>query len=76
MYSDDVEQFIDEGRVGFEIRIGQGAKPGLGGVIKILRNHEILHTLLNYYPTPLIYFVRYAKSLSLNEGCPFVNPVE
>jgi hypothetical protein len=38
VYSDkDVEPYIDEGLVGFEIKIGQGAKPGLGGVIKIPR---------------------------------------
>ncbi|CCC81297.1 Glutamate synthase domain 2 [Thermoproteus tenax Kra 1] len=38
VYSDkDVEPYIEEGRIGFEIKIGQGAKPGLGGVIKIPR---------------------------------------
>ncbi len=38
VYSDkDVEQYLDEGLIGFEIKIGQGAKPGLGGIIKIPR---------------------------------------
>jgi hypothetical protein len=32
VYSDpDIEPYIAEGRVGFEIKLGQGAKPGLGG---------------------------------------------
>ncbi|ABL87325.1 glutamate synthase (NADPH) GltB2 subunit [Pyrobaculum islandicum DSM 4184] len=36
VYSDkDLEQYVEEGRIGFEIKVGQGAKPGLGGVIKI-----------------------------------------
>ncbi len=39
VYSDkDIEQYIEEGRIGFEIKVGQGAKPGLGGVIKIPRS--------------------------------------
>ncbi|KUO87412.1 MAG: glutamate synthase [Thermoproteus sp. JCHS_4] len=39
VYSDkDVEQYLEEGRIGFEIKIGQGAKPGLGGVIKVPRS--------------------------------------
>ncbi len=38
VYSDKrLDPYIDEGLVGFEIKIGQGAKPGLGGVIKIPR---------------------------------------
>ncbi|MFB6489726.1 MAG: glutamate synthase-related protein [Thermoproteus sp. AZ2] len=38
VYSDkDVEPYIEEGLIGFEIKIGQGAKPGLGGIIKIPR---------------------------------------
>ena len=36
VYSDkDVEPHLEEGRIGFEIKIGQGAKPGLGSVVKI-----------------------------------------
>jgi len=32
VYSDpDVEPYIEKGAVGFEVKIGQGAKPGLGG---------------------------------------------
>ncbi|MEM3326932.1 MAG: glutamate synthase-related protein, partial [Thermoproteus sp.] len=39
VYSDkDVEAYIEEGKIGFEIKVGQGAKPGLGGVIKIPRD--------------------------------------
>jgi hypothetical protein len=39
VYSDkDVEPYLEEGKIGFEIKIGQGAKPGLGGVIKIPRS--------------------------------------
>jgi glutamate synthase domain-containing protein 2 len=42
VYSDkDVEPYIEEGLVGFEIKMGQGAKPGLGGVIKIPREKAI-----------------------------------
>ncbi len=42
VYSDkDVEPYIEEGLVGFEIKMGQGAKPGLGGVIKIPREEAI-----------------------------------
>ena len=42
VYSDkDLEPFIDEGRVAFEIKIGQGAKPGLGGVIRMRREDAI-----------------------------------
>ncbi len=38
VYSDkDVEPYLDEGKIGFEIKIGQGAKPGIGGIIKIPR---------------------------------------
>lgn len=32
VYSDpDITPYIEEGRVGFEIKLGQGSKPGLGG---------------------------------------------
>ncbi|ADN49757.1 glutamate synthase-related protein [Vulcanisaeta distributa] len=42
VYSDkDVEPYIEEGLIGFEIKMGQGAKPGLGGVIKIPREEAI-----------------------------------
>jgi glutamate synthase (NADPH) GltB2 subunit (EC 1.4.1.13) len=42
VYSDkDLEPYIDEGRVAFEIKIGQGAKPGLGGVIKMRREDAV-----------------------------------
>jgi hypothetical protein len=38
VYSDPrLDPYIDEGLLAFEIKIGQGAKPGLGGVIKIPR---------------------------------------
>lgn len=39
VYSDvDVEPYIEEGLVGFEIKVGQGAKPGLGGEVKVPRD--------------------------------------
>jgi glutamate synthase domain-containing protein 2 len=42
VYSDrDLEPYIEEGLVGFEIKMGQGAKPGLGGVIKIPKEEAI-----------------------------------
>ncbi len=42
VYSDkDLEPYIEEGRLAFEIKIGQGAKPGLGGVIKMRREDAV-----------------------------------
>jgi len=42
VYSDkDLEPFIEEGRIGFEVKVGQGAKPGLGGVIRMRREDAI-----------------------------------
>ncbi len=42
VYSDkDIEPYIEEGLIGFEIKMGQGAKPGLGGVIKIPKEEAI-----------------------------------
>ncbi|WP_229657693.1 glutamate synthase-related protein [Thermocladium modestius] len=42
VYSDkDLEPFIEEGRVGFEVKVGQGAKPGLGGVIRMRKEDAI-----------------------------------
>ncbi len=42
VYSDkDLEPFIEEGRVGFEVKVGQGAKPGLGGVIRMRREDAV-----------------------------------
>ncbi len=36
IYTDkDIDPYIDRGLLGFEIKIGQGAKPGLGGIIKL-----------------------------------------
>ncbi len=38
VYSDvDIEPYFDEGLIGFEIKVGQGAKPGLGGEVKVPR---------------------------------------
>ena len=38
LYSDKrLDPYIDEGLVAFEIKVGQGAKPGLGGVIRVPR---------------------------------------
>ncbi|ABL78537.1 glutamate synthase-related protein [Thermofilum pendens] len=42
VYSDkDLEPYLDEGRVAFEIKVGQGAKPGLGGVIKMRKEEAV-----------------------------------
>ncbi|MGC9135249.1 glutamate synthase-related protein [Caldivirga sp.] len=42
VYSDkDLEPYINEGRIAFEIKIGQGAKPGLGGVIRMRREEAV-----------------------------------
>ncbi len=39
IYSDvDLESYFEEGVVGFEIKVGQGAKPGLGGEVKVSRD--------------------------------------
>lgn len=38
IYSDkDLDPYIDDGLIGFEIKCGQGAKPGLGGEVKVDR---------------------------------------
>jgi hypothetical protein len=38
VYSDpDIEPFIEKGLIGFEIKIGQGSKPGLGGEVRLSR---------------------------------------
>ncbi|MEB3851342.1 MAG: alpha-hydroxy-acid oxidizing protein [Desulfurococcales archaeon] len=38
VYSDKrIDPYIDEGMVAFEVKVGQGAKPGLGGVIRVPR---------------------------------------
>lgn len=41
IYSDpDFEAYMEAGRIGFEIKVGQGAKPGLGG-ITLLDAHAV-----------------------------------
>ncbi|MEM4289208.1 MAG: glutamate synthase-related protein [Nitrososphaerota archaeon] len=38
VYSDpDIEPYIQKGLVGFEIKVGQGSKPGLGGEVRLSR---------------------------------------
>lgn len=51
VYSDvDVEPYLEEGLIGFEIKVGQGAKPGLGGEVKIPR--ELALKLKDKYYIP------------------------
>ena len=51
LYSDvDVEPYLEEGLVGFEIKVGQGAKPGLGGEVKVPR--ELALKLRDKYYLP------------------------
>ncbi|MEM4287302.1 MAG: alpha-hydroxy-acid oxidizing protein [Candidatus Caldarchaeum sp.] len=43
VYSDpDITPYIDEGRVGFEIKLGQGSKPGLGGETIVQRDMAMM----------------------------------
>lgn len=51
VYSDpDFDQYIQEGLIGFEIKGGQGAKPGLGGEIRVSK--EVAKKLMTkfYFP--------------------------
>lgn len=51
VYTDpDVEPFLRKGLVGFEIKLGQGAKPGLGGETKVTR--EVARQLQGKYYFP------------------------
>jgi glutamate synthase domain-containing protein 2 len=51
VYSDpDLEDFFAKGLVGFEIKIGQGAKPGLGGEIRIPRDMALRLAKKFYFP--------------------------
>jgi len=51
VYSDvDVEPYLEEGLIGFEIKVGQGAKPGLGGEVKVPR--ELALRLKDKYYLP------------------------
>lgn len=51
VYTDpDVEPFVRKGLVGFEIKLGQGAKPGLGGETKV--TPEVARDLQGKYYFP------------------------
>ena len=51
VYTDrDVEPYLRKGLVGFEIKLGQGAKPGLGGETKVSR--EVARELHGKYYFP------------------------
>ncbi len=51
IYSDvDLEPYFEEGFMGFEIKVGQGAKPGLGGEVKVPR--ELALKLKDKYYLP------------------------
>jgi hypothetical protein len=52
IYSDKrFDEFIQEGKIAFEIKAGQGAKPGLGGE-KIVSREEALKLKSKYYIYP------------------------
>ncbi len=51
VYTDpDFDQYIEEGLVGFEIKAGQGAKPGLGGEVLVTR--EVALRIKDHYYIP------------------------
>ncbi len=51
VYTDpDVEPFVQKGLVAFEVKLGQGAKPGLGGETKVSR--EVARSLKGKYYFP------------------------
>lgn len=51
VYTDpDIEPFIQKGLVAFEVKIGQGAKPGLGGETKVPR--DVARSLKGMYYFP------------------------
>jgi len=51
VYSDkQLEQYIDRGLIAFEIKLGQGAKPGLGGEIKVSREQALKLKQKYYFP--------------------------
>ncbi len=42
LYSDkDLDEYIEQELIGFEIKAGQGAKPGLGGEVKVKKRSSI-----------------------------------
>jgi len=52
VYSDKrFDEYIQEGKIGFEIKAGQGAKPGLGGE-KIVNREQALALKQKYYIYP------------------------
>ncbi len=51
IYSDkQLDQYIDKGLIAFEIKLGQGAKPGLGGEIKVNREQALKLKQKYYFP--------------------------
>ncbi len=51
VYSDpDLEEYFAKGLVGFEIKVGQGAKPGLGGEIRVPRDMALRLARKFYFP--------------------------
>ena len=64
VYSDPrLDPYIEEGLIAFEVKIGQGAKPGLGGVIRIPR--EQVERLKSKYHIDLEPGERYATRYSV-----------
>lgn len=51
VYSDkQLEPYIDRGLIAFEIKLGQGAKPGLGGEVKVSREEALKLKQKYYFP--------------------------
>lgn len=51
VYSDpDVTPYMENGKIAFEIKLGQGAKPGLGGETKISREMALRLKDMYYFP--------------------------
>jgi len=51
IYSDkDLDEYIERGLIGFEIKAGQGAKPGLGEEVKVKRNLALKLKHIFFFP--------------------------
>ncbi len=70
VYTDkDLDHYIDRGLIGFEVKIGQGAKPGLGGIIKLPK--EEAEKLTRKYNIDFLegkYAVRYSVPSTYTEN--------
>lgn len=51
VYSDpELTPYVEKGLLGFEVKLGQGAKPGLGGEIQVNRDHALRLKQKFYFP--------------------------